>query len=101
MDPLKSRYISDVFVALVSGEPDKLRLGMDRRQQMYEQVQRGETPTGARVEWIRTSARRLVNELERIAQDFNETYPDDKCSAQDLLDVLATANAWFKKASSK
>lgn len=101
MDPLKLTFITEVFQTLVNKNNKSIQKSVETRKELSEQIKRGEEPTGERAEWIRASAHRLVNELEQIAKDFNEEYPDQRCSAQDLMDVLATTTAWFKKATSK
>lgn len=100
MDP-RYTYIKEVFTTLVSKNNTDLATGVQRREDMLASLKRGEQPQGYRAEWIRESARRLIDELEQIAKDFNAKHPNDRCSAQDLMDVLATTMAWFKKATSK
>jgi hypothetical protein len=106
MSTLKARFVSEVFKALVSKQSqktdsEKLSNGAKLRNEMYDQIKRGETPTGYRAEWVKDSARKVVNLLAEIAADFNKRFPEDRCSANDFIDILSTVKAWIKKAAEK
>lgn len=66
---------------------------------MQEQLERGERPTCHRAEWLRSTSRRLIDEITQAAQEFNETHTDDLISVNDLADVLTTTLALLRKTS--
>lgn len=93
----KIDFASVVFQALVTEKMDRLDRGVMLRQQMFDMIQRGETPTGYRAEWLRAQAMKVVEVLTEMAKAFDDKYPDDKCSVSDLTDILATTQGLFRK----
>lgn len=68
----------------------KLRYGSMKRQELREQLAKGEDPTGYRAEWLRERRNEIVKQLGQFAKDFNAQYPHDCCSLQDLKDVVVS-----------
>jgi hypothetical protein len=89
--------VSDIFVSLLSHRDSRLARGAKLRAEMHEQLARGEKPDGYRPEWVRTSAFKLIQELQRLGLNFNESHTDDQCSIGDLIDIVTTALGHLKK----
>ncbi len=97
----KAQIAHEIFGRLSASTDDRLRHGLRLRQEMAEQMERGEKPTGYRAEWLQATAVRVISEMGEAAREFNETHTDDLVSANDMLDVLATAINLLRCASSK
>jgi len=63
---------------------------------MQEAIGRGESPKGYRIDWILKTVSDLFALLGEKAAEFNAAHPQDAVSADDLSDVLATAQAKLK-----
>ncbi len=63
------------------------------REQLFRALEEGLEPDHYRIEWIRQSVNQVFDVLQTIALQFNDQHPDDKCSAQDLMDILNSAVA--------
>jgi len=89
--------ISEIFVSLLTRNPARLANGSRLREEMHEQIKSGIKPEGYRPDWVRSSALRILQELVKLGQDFNENHPSDKASVNDLLDILNTVAGRIKK----
>jgi hypothetical protein len=96
MDPSK---VAEVLYRISTSQTDALQRGLRDRQRISDAIARGEQPLGHRVDWIRDSAMELNQTLMECARRFNERYPSDKASVQDLADVLATLMAAYEAES--
>lgn len=99
MDPLQIRFANEVLHTLVTAHKARLANSIQRRNTVMEAINRGEEPSGYRVDFLRASAKRILVELAEIAREFNAEYPDDRCTAQDFIDILGTTTLWIKKKS--
>jgi hypothetical protein len=63
---------------------------------MHQSLKDGKVPGGYRANWLKDSALLMIDVLGQIAKDFDTAHSDDKCSAADLLDILATAAGIIK-----
>lgn len=62
-------------------------------ERVREQIARGESPTGYRVEWVRNTAVAMLKTLENQCEAFDMMHPNDRASATDCLNsVLTLAN---------
>lgn len=96
-DEQKARYVCRVLTSVLSTNEQKLEKGAERRDEVYAAIARGEVPEGYRADWLRDSAFEIIEYLKMLAADFNEQFPDDRASIQDMLDILATAMGHIKK----
>lgn len=96
MDAAKLDYIARTFDAFVSQNNARLRRGLNRRNKIKEQLQKGENVDNYRVQFIKESAVQLVQDLKTIAQNFNARYDDDMASSLDLIDIIQTAQEILK-----
>jgi hypothetical protein len=76
----------------------KLRHGAKLRAEMVALLQQGKEPSGYRVDWIVETVNELIAWLGTRAVEFGQRYPQDAVSADDLSDVLATAQSRIKRA---
>jgi hypothetical protein len=81
----------DVLRRLVSDNDSKLRYGIRQREMIRQQIARGERPNHYRYEWLLATVKDLFEFLGDRCQKFNEDFPQDRCSQQDLYDVLNSA----------
>lgn len=91
------QQISDIFCSLLNNQEARLARGAKMRQEMHEQIARGVKPSGYRADWVRSSAFRLIKELQNLGIEFNETHTNDQCSIGDMIDVVTTALGHLKK----
>lgn len=75
---------------------ERLRHGQQMRTAIHNAMAEGKSPENYRVDWLKRSVRRLFNELEVIAKDFNDQHQDDRISGDDLSDLLASALATMR-----
>lgn len=97
MDPLQIKFANEVLYNLLTTQKKRLENSVQKRNALMASIDRGETPTGYRADFLRESAQRILIELGAIARDFNAAHPDDRCTAQDFVDVLNTTILWIKK----
>jgi hypothetical protein len=95
-DQEKATFATTVFESMLTEKLDRLKHGAILRQTMFDTIQRGETPKGYRADWLRKQAAHLNSALGEIARKFDAEHPDDKCSVQDLLDILATTTDLYR-----
>ena len=86
---------------IVTSSEVKLQWGTIKRREIQDAIKQGKKVSGYRVEWLRKSSSRLVDELSKIAEEFNRIYKWDHASAQDLVDILATTIQRFQSAMNK
>lgn len=101
MDDLNNKAIfaQKVFCQIMADTEKRLQRGAERRRRMQEKLERGEQPDCPRSQWLRSTSRRLIEEITQAAQEFNETNTDDLISVSDLADVLTTTLALLKRTS--
>ena len=91
-----------VFGQLMQMDETKLQRGLNRRQSLLAMSRAGVVMATPRVEWLNTTANRVLGVLAEMAESFNEANPDDMISLQDFIDVLAgTARILKKKAGNE
>lgn len=81
----------DVLRRFVGDNEAKLRYGMKQREAIRQQIAKGERPNHYRYEWLLVTVKDLFAFLGDRMEKFNQDYPADRISAQDLYDVLNTA----------
>ncbi len=81
----------DVLRRFVGDNEAKLRYGLKQREMIRQAIARGERPNHYRYEWLLLTVKDLFAFLGERCQKFNEDHPADRCSQQDLYDVLNTA----------
>lgn len=55
-----------------------------------DQLDRGENPTGYRVEWIRNTAIEMLKALTKQCEYFDMHHPNDRASSTDCLNATLT-----------
>jgi len=93
--------IADYLLQVVTDPGVKLRWGARLREEIRQQLSKGQTPTGYRVNWLRETGMELIDTLQRQAQTFNDRYRHDRISVSDMCDALTTTLAQLKAASEK
>lgn len=76
---------------------ERVRNGQRLRAKYIEVIKAGGDPDGYRWEWLRKSTGELVELLQMMADDFNKAHPDDFCTIQDLLDIVAGTEGRLRK----
>jgi len=92
-----AKSASLVLLRFVTDKEAKLRYGAKLRASMQASISRGEEPSGYRVEWILQTVSDIFTWLGTRAAEFNAKHPQDRVSADDFSDILATASARLKK----
>lgn len=95
----KIDFIVGVMKRLTASQHVRLQNGARMRKEIRAAIQRGERPTGYRVEWLRDSGYEIIKTLTKIAKQFDKEHLQDKASVQDLMDVITTALFLLKKAT--
>lgn len=85
------------FENVIAHAGQRLKTGEALRGRLQSALARGEDPNHYRLEWIRSGVLRINNTLLKLAEEFNAAHPDDRCSVQDLGDVLASTLATLKR----
>ncbi len=78
------------LVNVIRHQERRLRNAMAMRKTIGEALARGEDPVHYRLDFIRSSVLRVNDALAECARQFDEEHPDDRCSAADFIDILAT-----------
>lgn len=92
---------SQILLKFVTDKGAKLKYGLMRRAEMFEEIAKGVEPTGYRAEWIREAIRAVMKTLVQKAEEFNTKWPQDCISTKDFLDVLVTATDRIRKQEAK
>lgn len=82
------KKVQEILSLVHTQKMSKLMNGMLKRRAIKDAVERGETPTGYRVEWLHESSQRVFALLRDIAIEFNNKHKDDTASAHDLVDIV-------------
>lgn len=93
----KATLVARILAAYVEDTERKIAYGLASRRAALKQIKAGQTPTGYRAEWIRTTAQRVLKVLEDASDEFNVQFSWDKVSVADLGDVLATLNTHIQQ----
>lgn len=96
-DSEKIEFATAVFLALSGENQDRLIRASMNRQRMHDSIRRGEAPKGYRPDFIKASAIKLVDVLAEMARAFDGANPTDKATNGDLLDILSTTAALFRR----
>lgn len=88
---------SRLLFFLVTNEPNKIRLATLRRDKLRAAIARGEKPVDHRVEFITEASRSIFGWLGEKSQEFNDKYPFDVFTTDDVYDVLVNAAKVLKK----
>jgi hypothetical protein len=94
---LTPEHAAEIIYRYVTEKETRLARGLRLREAMRQQLERGETPTGYRADWLRAAVTKVINTLVEEADGFNRVYADDLISAHDLVDVLVTARSRLMK----
>ncbi len=78
------------FINVIRHQERRLRNAAALRKVLGEALDRGEDPAHYRLEFLRTSVLRVNDALAECARQFDAEHPDDRCSAADFIDILAT-----------
>ncbi len=95
----KADFAKKVLVRAASSSEDRMRHGARLREEIRRRIDAGDEVSGYRVDWLDGASNRIIDELAKVALEFNERHLDDLCSLNDLGDVLATALNRLRKAS--
>lgn len=102
MSEAEAAAISKVFVELLTSTTAKLNRGAQLRREMLVAIRNGRTPTdNYRYQWLVRAANALVSRAAELAQEFNAQNPQDRASADDLMDALARAAALIERKAKK
>ena len=71
----------------------RLQQGARLREGLYRAMAQGEAVDHYRLQWLGSSAARLVDFARSMCREFDLAHPDDMASAYDLGDVLRIASS--------
>lgn len=94
-------HIAKSLLQLYKSKHIALQNGARLRRDMHLALQNGKEPVGYRPEWVKKSAVDVVKVMAILAKDFNEAYPGDRASVNDLIDVLELAIRMLDEAAGK
>jgi hypothetical protein len=92
----QAQFVTAVFTAMCQEQQNRLIRGQARRRTMHDALARGDMPDSYRAQWIREQSSKLVTVLREVAEEFNRTHADDRCSSLDIRDILATVAVKFE-----
>lgn len=98
---MTSSEVCEILYKLTSDRTRALERGLRDRERIATAIATGTTPSGHRVDWLRDTADQLNDTLMVCSRKFNDRYPSDMISVQDLVDALATLSAAYQKYSKK
>ena len=82
--------VGAILLNIVLDEQGALRNGLQDRKRIADEIAKGLSPVGHRVQWLLDTADALNDTLATQAAKFNNTYRADKISVHDMVDALAT-----------
>ena len=85
--------LSHQFLQARANLKSRLQAGAADRDRLASSLERGESPTGYRLDWHLQASKKLWGLLVEEARQFNAQHPGDRVSVADMLDVLASATA--------
>jgi hypothetical protein len=89
--------VATTLFAIVSDKTKAIQRGARDRERIAQTIARGEEPYGHRVDWIQEAAEAVNQALMIKAREFNDRYPGDRISVQDMLDALATLAGGYRR----
>lgn len=92
------KIAKDVLYQAVSDIQVKLRWGTMQRANILKTQEKGISPTGYRVDFLRTARAKVLLTLIQAAKEFNAKYKHDQASTRDCVDILELALTDYKKA---
>ena len=81
--------VQEVLRLVHTQKMSKLMNGMLKRRAIKEALERGEKPTGYRVDWLHSSSQKVIETLRIVATEFNNDHKDDTASVHDLVDIVS------------
>jgi hypothetical protein len=81
-------YAKKVFETVAIDDQQRLKRGLQLREEMHAAIERGEDPKGYRVDWLQRTTSRVMQAITGSAEEFNALYHDDRISVADFADVL-------------
>lgn len=93
MDEATMKNANRILLKFVADIDGKVKYGLRQRQAYFEALERGEEPNNYRIEFISKTANQAIGWLAERAVEFNRQFPQDRLSAEDFKDILATAHA--------
>ena len=91
--------VNQAFINIIVSHQNRLQRGIKLRELMRKDLENGKTPSGYRYEYLKDSAYKVINLLGKLAEDFDNEHPDDRYSAGDIADVVATVEMLIKTKS--
>jgi hypothetical protein len=95
---MELKDIANVFVRLSKNQLFMVQKAERDRKRIADQLEDDITPTGIRVDWIRTVATKIITLFEESSHEFQRQHPGNIILIKDYGDVLATVMAWIKAA---
>src|SRR5258708_33399121 len=87
---LDAVFAPEALRKLAEESKDRLARGAQRRAAMQAQIEAGDTPTGARVDFLQQTSGEIFKVLCEAAERFNRDFPDDLLSVGGQLDAVMT-----------
>lgn len=98
---MKPAEISSVLYRVVTDHSQALSRGIKDRERINRILANGGTPTGHRVDWLMETTAALNQTLFVQSKSFNERFPGDCISTNDIMDALAALAADYAALCSK
>jgi len=95
------QFMANVLYRVRTDPAIKMQYGRMKRLEIKAALDRGENVSNYRTDWIYDVRSKMIDLLEEEAKRFNETYPHDRISGADLMDVVANLIDLLNRASVK
>ena len=92
----KIEYIKQVLLA-VHINSKRVKNSREKRKQLIQISKSGVNPTGPKIDWIKKTAKNMLNLIENHTEAFNITYGDDIITPEDVMDLFVYINELLKK----
>lgn len=88
---MDAKTIAGYLYRFTAGDEAALKRALEDRMRIARQLAAGEEPTGYRVDFVRSSAMKVIDLLGDLGEEFDNKYKGlDRCTPLDLIDILQT-----------
>lgn len=91
--------LSEVLYNIITDGSKALERGVRDRERLRLAMAAGLEVGGRRIDWIRSTLREINLNIGQCAKEFNETYPGDRISVQDMVDVLIALTTLYRESA--
>ena len=91
----------EVLYNILTDSSKALGRGARDRERIRLALEAGLEVDSRRLDWIYSTLRKVNIIIGDSAKDFNDTYPGDRISVQDMIDVLTTLTNFYRDTAQK